>query len=313
MKPQIEYVFNLSRLYLRGLLMLLLLAFVLALVLQAMKIDGWPIVQVLIYALVSSLLIYGPLNLYFGVWVQFSPFELARTLVSLLFAGSGISLLFEEPVPPMSSVVGGGGMTLVSLLLVHGYCVWRTKQAEAVHDVSAAPGASTASDVGTVPGKAEAQSPANHAPAPSSDLEANSRTLESKVSSSANPRGSRAAHALAWSERFLGVALALWLSALLIATAIQRWSGHSLDLLQHSCAVALLLGLLGYAPIKAIQLWRSPAAIRMLDAARVPLAGLFGVAGLQMIQEESGSFWPFLIGSLLAPLLGYVLYRRRAA
>ena len=76
--------------------------------------------------------------------------------------------------------------------------------------------------------------------------------------------------------------------------------------------VALLLGLLGYAPIKAIQLWHSPAAIRLLDAARVPLAALFGLAGLQLIQEESASFWPFVIGTALAPLLGYLLYRRSA-
>ena len=301
MKSQCNYIFNLSRLYLRGLLMLLLLAFVLALVLQSMQIDGWPIVQVLIYALVSGLLIYGPLNLYFGVWIQFSPFELARTLVCLLFAGSGISLLFEEPVPAMSSVVGGGGMTLLGLLLLHGYCVWRAKQTEAVHDASAAPDQNAA------------QITANHAPASSLDAEADGRAPEPKVSPSANPRGHRAARALAWSERFLGLALALWLSALLIATAIQRWSGHSLDLLQHSCAVALLLGLLGYAPIKAIQLWHSLAAIRLLDAARVPLAALFGLAGLQLIQEESASFWPFVIGSILAPLLGYLLYRRSAA
>jgi len=307
LKSQCNYIFNLNRLYLRGLLMLLLLALVLALVLQAMQIDGWPIVQVLIYALVSGLLIYGPLNLYFGVWVQFSPFELARTLVSLLFAGSGISLLFEESVPSMSSVVGGGGMTLLGLLLLHGYCVWRAKQAEAVHDVSAA------LDASTEPGNAATQVAATHAPTPSSDIDTDLRTLDPKASTSANPRGCRAARALAWSERFLGVALALWLTALLIATALQRWSGHSLDLLQHSCAVTLLLGLLGYAPIKAIQLWHSPAVIRMLDTARVPLAGLFSIAGLQLIQEESGSFWPFLIGSLLAPLLGYVLYRRRAA
>ena len=301
MKSQCNYIFNLSRLYLRGLLMLLLLTFVLALVLQAMQIDGWPLVQVLIYALVSGLLIYGPLNLYFGVWVQFSPFELARTLVCLLFAGSGISLLFEEPVPAMSSVVGGGGMTLLGLLLLHGSCVWRAKQAEAVHDASAAPDQNAA------------QITANHAPASSLDAEADGRAPEPKVGPSANPRGRRAARALAWSERFLGLALALWLSALLIATAIQRWSGHSLDLLQHSFAVALLLGLLGYAPIKAIQLWHSPTAIRLLDAARVPLAALFGLAGLQLIQEESASFWPFVIGSILAPLLGYLLYRRSAA
>ena len=301
MKSQCNYIFNLSRLYLRGLLMLLLLAFVLALVLQSMQIDGWPLVQVLIYALVSGLLIYGPLNLYFGVWVQFSPFELARTLVCLLFAGSGISLLFEEPVPAMSSVVGGGGMTLLGLLLLHGYCVWRAKQTEAVHDASAAPDQNAA------------QITADHAPAPSLDSEADGCAPEPKAGPSATPRSSRAAHILAWSERFLGLTLALWLSALLIATAIQRWSGHSLDLLQHSCAVTLLLGLLGYAPIKAIQLWHSPAAIRLLDAARVPLAALFGLAGLQLIQEESASFWPFVIGSILAPLLGYLLYRRSAA
>lgn len=144
LKTQIEYVFNLSRLYLRGLLMLLLLAFVLALVLQAMQLDGWPIVQVLIYALVSGLLIYGPLNLYFGVWVQFSPFELARTLVSLVFAGSGISMLFEEPVPPLTSVVGGGSLTLVSLLLLHGYLVWRAGQPEATKEVNTVTDASTA-------------------------------------------------------------------------------------------------------------------------------------------------------------------------
>lgn len=300
MKSQCNYIFNLSRLYLRGLLMLLLLTFVLALVLQAMQIDGWPIVQVLIYALVSGLLIYGPLNLYFGVWVQFSPFELARTLVCLLFAGSGISLLFEEPVPAMSSVVGGGGMTLLGLLLLHGYCVWRTKQAETVHDTS------------TAPNQNVAQIAADHTPAPSLDTEADGCAPEPKAGLSATPRSSRAAHVLAWSERFLGLTLALWLSALLIATAIQRWIGHSLDLLQHSCAVTLLLGLLGYAPIKAIQLWHSPAAFRLLDAARVPLAALFGLAGLQLIQEESASFWPFVIGSILAPLLGYLLYRRSA-
>lgn len=301
MKSQCNYIFNLSRLYLRGLLMLLLLAFVLALVLQSMQIDGWPLVQVLIYALVSGLLIYGPLNLYFGVWVQFSPFELARTLVCLLFAGSGISLLFEEPEPAMSSVVGGGGMTLLGLLLLHGYCVWRTKQTEAVHDAS------------TVPNQTAAQVTADHAPAPSVDAEADGCAPEPKAGLTTNPRSRRAANALAWSERFLGIALALWLSALLIATAIQRWSGHSLDLLQHSFAVALLLGLLSYAPIKAIQLWHSLAAIRLLDAARVPLAALFGLAGLQLIQEESASFWPFVIGSILALLLGYLLYRRSAA
>lgn len=210
-------------------------------------------------------------------------------------------MLFEEPVPAMSSVVGGGGMTLLGLLLLHGYCVWRAKQTEAVHDASAAPDQNAA------------QITANHAPAPSVDTEADGCAPEPKAGPSATPRSRRAAHVLAWSERFLGLTLALWLSALLIATAIQRWSGHSLDLLQHSCAVTLLLGLLGYAPIKAIQLWHSPTAIRLLDAARVPLAALFGLAGLQLIQEESASFWPFVIGSILAPLLGYLLYRRSAA
>ena len=130
MKQQSEYLFNLSRLYLRWLFMLLLLAVVVVFGLQSINIEAWVIVQVLIYALMSGLLIYAPLNLYFGAWCYFSPFELGRSLISFLIAGTGISMLFQQPMPPLPSVFGGCALTVVTIFLMHRYCIWLLKKEE---------------------------------------------------------------------------------------------------------------------------------------------------------------------------------------
>ena len=130
MTQQIEYLFNISRLYLRWLFMVLIIAIVIVFILQSIKIDAWVTLQVLIYAVVSGLLIYAPLNLYFGAWRKMCPFELARSLIGLLISGTGISMLFQQPMPPLYSVVGGCLITVVTIYGMHRYCIRIQQQEE---------------------------------------------------------------------------------------------------------------------------------------------------------------------------------------
>lgn len=111
--------------------MLLIIAVVIVFALQSIKIDAWVTVQVLIYAVVSGLLIYAPLNLYFGAWRNMCPFELARSLIGILISGTGISMLFQQPMPYLYSVVGGCLITVIFIYGMHCYCI-RLQQKEEI-------------------------------------------------------------------------------------------------------------------------------------------------------------------------------------
>lgn len=116
--------------------MLLLIVVVVVFVLQSLHIDAWIIVQVLIYAVVSGLFIYAPLNLYFGAWRNLCPFELTRSLIGFLISGTGIAMLFQQPIPPLYSVFGGFFLTIVSIFCMHRYCIQLQRQEEINNNIS---------------------------------------------------------------------------------------------------------------------------------------------------------------------------------
>lgn len=114
-----------------------------------------------------------------------------------------------------------------------------------------------------------------------------------------------------WNEFFLRVALTLWLSLLFIVMAIQEWSGLSIPWPHQAAAVTLCLGLLGYSMVKGIQFCLSGFKFRFLDIVRVPLSLCLGLAGMNVIWEESKSIWPFISSLVLAVFIGYVIAGRR--
>ncbi|WP_320151530.1 hypothetical protein [uncultured Tolumonas sp.] len=114
-----------------------------------------------------------------------------------------------------------------------------------------------------------------------------------------------------WNEFFLKVALTLWLSLLFIMMAIQEWSGLSIPWPHQAAAVTLCLGLLSYSLMKCIQFCLSGLKFRFLEFVRVPLSLCFGLAGMNVIWDESKSIWPFISSIVLAVLIGYVIARRR--
>ena len=109
---------------------------------------------------------------------------------------------------------------------------------------------------------------------------------------------------------FLKGALTLWLTLLFIAIAIQKWSGIDVQILHQAAAITLCIGLLGYAVIKGIQFCFGSTKLRFLILARVPLSLCFGLAGMNIIWEESKSIWPFICSPIYVIFISYIVGRR---
>lgn len=111
-------------------------------------------------------------------------------------------------------------------------------------------------------------------------------------------------------EIFLKGALTLWLTLLFVAIAIQKWSGIDVQILHQAAVITLSLGLLGYALVQGIQFCFGSTKLRFLILARVPLSLCFGVAGMNIIWEESKSIWPFICCPIYVIIIGYIVGRR---